>query len=478
MAATFGGAVQLTTSGLILLPVLAMIAVLRWRWLVPATILLAPLASMSVLDVPSISFSLQPPAAASLLLLARATFAAARRPGSTLTRWQRSVITPFVLVVAWASFSAIALSRVFAGTPVRNADGKLVALVPSLLHVTQLGYLMMGIALIVAFRIAVTTVEQANAALRAIVASGWLAFVLGLVQMQIAGSTGWLSRFLFNNQGFLLLVDQRIDGQVRMASTLIEPSVAAVFFGGYTAYLLRLTLDRSPIVPRPVLLASLLIGVAGTLMTLATTGFVTLGVIVVATTLTSLRHRRGADLAATVVVCLSVMIILTAAALRLDLISTTDGPWTDVVSTITTEKADSTSAQQRLEGEQLAMEGFERSYGLGLGWGSSRAFSLASTVLANLGVPGAVLTLWCANRLRRSIRSLRNAARRERIRELSTLAGAARALGRRVDRELRSRCVLVPRHRLRVLVAAARASGRDLRGRRTPRGRLSSGATP
>jgi hypothetical protein len=77
-----------------------------------------------------------------------------------------------------------------------------------------------------------------------------------------------------------------------------------------------------------------------------------------------------------------------------------------VLDHVLLQKAQSNSYLVRALVDSLAFDGFLRTYGLGLGWGSTRGSSLVVHLLGNVGAIGMALLVWMAARLARQSRNV------------------------------------------------------------------------
>ncbi|MCP3938987.1 MAG: hypothetical protein GY708_26875 [Actinomycetia bacterium] len=306
-------------------------------------------------------------------------------------RWTTS---PLAL---WVIASTVLIPLVFAGTAVfRTAEGQ----VPlglgarNFFHLAQLG-VFAAIAGFIGHLANSGGVKRRQLA-RSFVASGWVCAAFGV--LQVSYNLGWLPEVerLFNNPSFAHNPGQRISESIpRLSALLVEPSFAAAFIAGYTAFVAMLFVGRSCVASQTTLGVSTGLGVLMLAATASTTGAVGLGTVLASLLFarrgrTIAHDRRALGILVATIAALVVFVIVAATML--------DASIADGVSEVVTEKAESDSALSRAEGERLAFETLFATGGLGAGWGSGDAFSLASSIAVGLGIPGIALALnalWC-----------------------------------------------------------------------------------
>ncbi len=307
--------------------------------------------------------------------------------------------TLVLLFTAWCIFSAIVLPRVFGGTlvvfPLQSSlfPGQELAryyLRPEPTNFNQSSYAVL--CMLACLTATFTLARDARfAPLRKGIAIGVaLLVVLGLVQ--------WVVRFagmefkptlLYNNTSVALQLDQSFGAVPRINVTFIEPSSLAVGLAPFIAYLISVAI----IDHRARRLGWLALGGALILvLSTSTTAYLGLGVALASVPLAMAIHDRGRFLTGTLLLMTLGVAVCTLILLALwVMVPALHEPVLSIFNATVTDKGMSSSAIERRSWNQQAWDNFLATWGLGTGFGSSRASGLVWMLLGNTGIPGFAL---------------------------------------------------------------------------------------
>jgi hypothetical protein len=391
----------LTVLGLVTVAAVAGVWVFRREWtqyVVGATVAFPQTAGVVVADN---GFPLFYLAVVELLLLGAPAllFALARPARGDRSRLASDVVG--VALVAWAAVITIAGPRLFAGTrvfdPALGVDsqvGNMALLEPSLGNLAQLGYLTLGVALMLAAG-RLFPVDS-----RLLGSTLWVALVLGAVRM--VAEPYWPHALLQNMPGYSYATPERLSG------TFYEPSVLGLYLvaaGCYFGVRLLRGPRRAP--------AVVALGLVAIEFVANASGTALLGLVVVAAAgaaVLLVRQLRQPRLGVS-----PWALIAGAGALALGL---TQLPLLYELTIGTAErKASSFSYLARGVANERSWQLFLETAGLGVGLGSHRPSSLFFLVLSCLGLVGTVLLIVLV------LVALRAAARGEAVAAGWALAG-------------------------------------------------------
>ncbi|HUS06529.1 MAG TPA: hypothetical protein VMZ52_09545 [Bryobacteraceae bacterium] len=190
------------------------------------------------------------------------------------------------------------------------------------------------------------------------------------------------------------LTIRQISGSFSEPSTLAQFMLGAVFGAGY--WWLRGGAPRRVKGLAIVSLATLLATVSST----AYVGLALSGVLLL-TYLAMSGRLRGAVVAFVVIAALAAAMLWAVGEQELAGFRTLAG---NVLDLVLFAKRDSISFHVRWLVDSVALDGFVGTYGLGLGWGSTRGSSLLIHLLGNTGVIGIFFLTWFAWNIRRRLR--------------------------------------------------------------------------
>jgi hypothetical protein len=288
----------------------------------------------------------------------------------------------------WCFFSAFVMPRLFAGTLVSSPRDELHDFVPlqwTLSNLAQAGYLTLNIGTVIYALQVVRTREQADQLRRALY---WAVFIVVIISFAqtFADQVGLEFPYeLFNNNsGYSQGFNQAAGSMHRAASTFLEPSMAGSYLAAVTCGLLagffRDGRQMSRLLPIFAVLSALV-------LTLSTTGFVTIAIGMALLILYSRRSRRVEQphkwsaskwILILSVIGVTVYFVLSSSDLM------------DAILAMTLEKMDSFSFWGRLAKEMQAIVVFVNTYGLGAGLGSNRSSGLLTTLLSSVGLVGTI----------------------------------------------------------------------------------------
>ncbi|HEV7741036.1 MAG TPA: hypothetical protein VGO65_01320 [Pseudolysinimonas sp.] len=288
-----------------------------------------------------------------------------------------------VALVVWAAVITIAGPRIFAGTrvfdPALGVDsqvGNMSLLAPSLGNIAQLGYLTLGVlVLLMAGRLFPVDTRLLGSAL-------WVALVLGAVRM--VAEPVWPHALLQNMPGYSYATPERLSG------TFYEPSVLGLYLVAAACYF-GVRLLRGP-APRTRIAAILALGLVVLEFIANASGTALLGLVVVAAAGAAVLLVRALRLPAKGSAKVGVSpwaIIGGTGVLALGL---TQLPLLyDLTVGSAERKASSFSYLARGLANERSWQIFLETSGLGVGLGSHRPSSLFFLVLSCLGLVGTLL---------------------------------------------------------------------------------------
>lgn len=403
---------QLTLFGYVLLPFCAA-AILQPGWQLQLVLLASAFGAASPLVIGGLG--LPPgviPACLFLAYVALQFLLGARFPASGRA-WR--TLEPFLLAAAYGLVSAVLVPRLMAGSftvwPQKLAPpyDLPVPLAPSMSNVTQTFYLLIDTAVLagVALHLGRSHLDPLRV-LRAYLACGYV--VVAICGWQLASKlTGlWFPEaFLYSNPGWAILPGQTVGTVPRINGPFSEPAALAFYLSGLVfccAWLvLRGHRSRAAMVLLPLAMLALVLSTS-------TTGFVALGVGGVGLVIYGMTRAPRAVALRIFLVAVPVAAAGVAAGM---FVSTMSAQIEDSIAVVTRQslrKADSESFTSRTTLDLDSLAVLWPTYGLGAGWGSVRASSLAPGLLANLGVFGTALLAWFALRVVRQVGRARRMA--------------------------------------------------------------------
>lgn len=310
---------------------------------------------------------------------------------------------PLLALLFYALLSAWVLPHAFAGRllvwPQKNdvLEPGFVPLQFTPGNVTQSMYLMVNVLFAAAAAVFLTRRSVPyDKIIGAYMAGGYLVVVLVFWQLgnRVAG-VPFPEDLLHSNPGWAI-VKQEFGSVPRVQGPFTEPAGLALYLSGICLCCLWLSV-RGYSIMRPNLLLSL--SIVSMLLSTSTTGIVTL---VIGMPIVLAMASVGGDPHALARVGKTVGFLALAGLLAIGPIFVLKPGLVDAVSTVvdaTLNKGDSESFDQRTEIDTVALDTVGPTYGLGVGWGSFRSSSFIPGLLANAGVFGAAMVLWCIMRL-------------------------------------------------------------------------------
>jgi hypothetical protein len=308
------------------------------------------------------------------------TLARPRRDAESRRRFPSDLVG--VALVVWAAVIGIAGPRIFAGLrvfdPALGVDGQvgnMSVLEPSLGNIAQLGYLTLGVALLlVSGRLFPVDSRLMGAAL-------WVALVLGAVRM--VAEPWWPHALLQNMPGYSYATPERLSG------TFYEPSVLGLYLVAAACYF-GVRLLRGPARARVGAVSAL--GLVGAEFVANASGTALLGLVIVAGGgVVVLLVRRLGERGGTGPRVQPWAVVLGTGALALGL--TQLPALYDLTIGQAERKASSFSYLARGLANERSWQLFIETSGLGVGLGSHRPSSLFFLVLSCLGAVGTVLLI-------------------------------------------------------------------------------------
>lgn len=393
--------IKITEIGYVVIPATLAFLLLRPRLLLGWTLFLSVFQAAAVIVVqPSGRYpiGLQPVFfAGPLAVLA---WFLSRRPARWFTPGLIRLCMPVYLFAGFAVGSALFFPKAFQGLLVespREGVGT-IQLVPLHLSLTNLSVAVYLLCCVLFFLIVVeeTAASPRGVAGRHVV--GWTlagictAAAVGFYQVLAPRSGLAFPHKLFDsNPAYAQLYAAAVAGQIRLTGTFTEASVAAWFFGAGTVLCLWQVLFARG---RGWYLAGLACSGPALVLTESSTGYLILIGIALLVPLRLAWLRRA--IAGTVAALMAAVAFLLAFA-----------AWTlqdfryvhRLLNDLLFGKWRTGSYFQRAFSNRVAYHVFLATHGLGAGWGSLRASSLAATLLGTVGAIGVALALWFLLRL-------------------------------------------------------------------------------
>lgn len=397
---------QFTPMGYGVLAVTAALLLLRPRWLLGWALFISVFQASAVVIVRLTArypIGLQP--GFFVAPVAIAAWLPSRSPRRWITMPLAKLCTPLYLLIAFAVLSATLFPLVFKGLLVDGPRGHLVALHLALTNLTDVAYLICSFLffVVVLEETAASTDDRAgrNLVVWSLAGVGTAAAV-GLYQVvAFAYGLTYPHKFFNSNPGYAQLYFNEIANRVRLSGTFTEASIASWYFGMATAYCLWQVLFARR--RGWYLLALALCGVA-LVRTESSTAYV---IVIGLALLLPFRLLWLRRVTARTVGALMAAVVLLLGALTWAL---RDAHFVQrLLDDLLFRKYTTLSYTARLLANRAAWNAFLATHGLGAGWGSLRASSLAATLVGTVGAIGVLLAVWFALRLVRlewRIRSL------------------------------------------------------------------------
>ena len=382
-------------TGLILIPLGAILMVLPWRYCLAGLVAFAMMSPAAVVNVGR--FGLEPGYFLALLLIAR-TALSAMAHGYTLNGFALGAMRPlfhFLAIVLLVLFVALCFFQGHVETLPGTAGFKSGAVQPFALgrnNFTQIAYLLINLCVVysLAHQGARRGVETlARDWDRAIVVGLLFAVLVSLWQFaSLYAGLPFPADFFYSNAGYNRADSQTMVGLFRINGPFEEPSTLGYTFTGYVLFAwLRYRF-------RPTVLSGLMVAgcIFCMLVSTSTTAFVGLALLG-CLALFDLATGRVRILPRTLSAAQIGFLVLMFAGILVGSVVIA-GNWPAIslmLDNVIFDKADSTSFQQRAFADFLAIKIFVQTYGIGVGLGSHKANSLLLTLLSNTGIAGLVL---------------------------------------------------------------------------------------
>ncbi|MFT8718009.1 hypothetical protein [Acetobacter sp.] len=304
---------------------------------------------------------------------------------------------PMIFNGVWAVFGSLVMPRLFHNQVLvwpqkADAAGTQVLLAPSFGNISQDGYLVINIILMVLAAQYLTRNQiDMKKFYGAFVVAGWM--VVFICFWQFAARTAHLpfpKEFFYSNTGWAVLDGQMAGPVPRINGSFTEPAACATYLTGVIFSSVWLTLKGYKFrTIKPLIIAATL----SLCITTSTTGFAALAIgmillpfMVVATGAARLLGRLGQfAMIGAVVLGMSTLIVVTFAPQVV--------AGVQKVSADTASKKDTASYKERTQADTDAITACMETYGLGTGWGSNRSSSLVPGLLASVGIIGCIALL-------------------------------------------------------------------------------------
>jgi hypothetical protein len=387
---------------------LLLLAALLWQRasgkLLPVAMFMSVFQAASVLNLSfgGLLIGVQPTYFVLLLALLRKF--TQRRPKRN-AHWMPALPTTLLLAgfVCYATATAFVSPFLFKGVLISNPKfGQDVPLVWELGHLNQLFYLLLSFAL---YLVAAywTPPAELTKSINWFLAGVAFASLIGLYQF-VALKTGlpFPREILHSNHTYSTFEGYEINGFPRMNSTFIEAAAAAFSMSVALSIALWRFLSRADSLRN--IAAVLVIGM-GLLLTISTTGYICLLLLLVVVSSRYFTPLKGGLDSRNTRVFLAVPILLFVFA-ALGVPAVRDS-FLRLAHTVLLDKTSTLSYQERTRWNQNAFQSAADTYWLGAGWGVCRASSFIPTIFANVGIPGGLLFIAFCSQILRPIFGLR-----------------------------------------------------------------------
>ncbi len=320
------------------------------------------------------------------------------RPGglseawTALTHYRRlGLLSLFMLIAVIVTLFA---PRLFAGTVeimgLNTAAREMLR--PTGTNISQLIYLFSSYVIAIALFLAMKTAEDRRTVVMAILFGAGVAALTGVLDLATHGTSVLAP---FRTAAYAMMTDQEILGSMRIVGLMPEASAygsICVFFGA-TLYFLRRAdpLEGGWSLPYLGIMSSVLLLAA---LSTSSTAFLSLGafgaIVLADWVRRAVGERAHAEramifrqfaLAAAVVLAIAVMFLLRPEMFK---------PAINMLDTMVFKKTASSSYGERTMWNWVSLQALAKTYGFGVGVGSTRASSWPVAVISSTGVPGAL----------------------------------------------------------------------------------------
>lgn len=321
-------------------------------------------------------------------------------------------LEPQIAAVGYGLISAVTMPRLFSRAlqvwPQKEGIiAGTVALMPGPGNMTQGLYLLItGVMLAAAALFLARREADLRRLLDAYLWSGVAAIAFAFWQMASKLGGVWFpTDFLYTNPGFALLHAQQISFVPRISGSFAEPADLAYYLSGLIFASGWMVLCGTPArLPRVTLIG----GVLAMLISTSTTGLVVLAAGAGACVPIALL-RAGSVVGRRIVrIGLPLVLALVLAGGVAVTLKPSIGRSLALVYSSTLDKQQSTSFEDRTTKDLDALATAGPTWGMGVGWGSSRSSSLLPGLVANLGIWGTALLVWFGARLLLLVRRARH----------------------------------------------------------------------
>jgi len=313
---------------------------------------------------------------------------------------------PLIAFMAFAIGTAMLLPDIHAGQMLiwpNRPDPVFPSAVPLAFNsgnVTQSLYLAMNVAMAVGAGLALTgRGVRWRGLLNAYLLSGYL--VVGFCFWDFANRIAgvWFPAEALRSNPSWTIVTQSLGPVPRIQGPFAEPAALAFFLSGLAFCCLSLCM-KGHATMRPMLL--LMLTILCMLLSTSTTGIMILvfglPLVLIMGGGNALARMRIQRTLVSMVLAAGIVLV----PLVLALPSLVDSAAVVLESTL--EKGDSSSFEDRMEMDRLAVDAMMQSWGIGIGWGSTRSSSFIPGILGNAGIVGLGLLVWFGVALSKLIR--------------------------------------------------------------------------
>jgi hypothetical protein len=313
-----------------------------------------------------------------------------------------SVLTPFILVIAGALISSIVMPRLFQGEvlvwPQKFASFQVLQpLAPNAGNYTQDMYLLSNAMLTV---VATIYLARSGAKLNKLfdcyLSASLIADCVAL--WQFAGNTLHLwypTSFFLSNPGWAELSDESVGSLIRLNGTFSEPSSLAAYLCAPVCAAAWLILNGDK---RRFLQLVFWPGLAVILLSTATTGYATLGIMTGILVLRSIVSFSKKFLRRFIIAALMALTLGGAICVIGPAVAPGVANEASTVINATMGKSQSSSYRDRSAADRDSLNEMIETSGLGVGWGSNRSSSFLPGLCASIGLWGILGLIWLGSK--------------------------------------------------------------------------------
>ncbi|MGQ5712413.1 O-antigen ligase family protein [Desulforudis sp. DRI-14] len=377
---------ELTILGYILLPISLLFLIWRPLYLFYLAVFFIPFSASAVLNFDSVSFGLQPSQYFGILWMTSGFTSLLVRPKLTIPKEVKASLA-LILLFGFFVGASLLMPAIISGNVEAPGSQGYPGTAPvefSAFNFTQFLYIAYGILLSASTAIWVRDNQTVVTAARVYVLSGLFVAAWAVLQYFCYYAGISYSSVLFNNSAssHALGYNQELSvfGLKRLTSVAVEPSALASYLLTCVALVSVMLIRKHTLFRwRLIEAATLVFFVMVLLLSTSTTAYVGLMLLLALLLFLNLRTPRAWPKLALWLGCLLLMVLALVTAFP---------NFLDALTVLTKGKLQTFSGQERLAVTLEAFKLFEQFPILGVGWGSTTAYSLIVKLLSNTGLLG------------------------------------------------------------------------------------------